>query len=99
VRKQPEGVKAGKWRGKRTMKGVLQSQKARVELAILSVPKAKFVVMLLAIKFSKRFQLADLSIVALDFGFQRHAKLIYLALIFHGEDFPLLGQLLVKFQR
>jgi hypothetical protein len=80
------------------MKSVLQSQEARVELAILSAPKAEFVVMLLAVKFSKRFQLVDLSIAAIDFGFQRHAKLVYLALIFCGKDLPLLGQLLVKFQ-
>jgi hypothetical protein len=80
------------------MKSVLQSQEARVELAIPSVPKAEFVVMLLAVKFSKRFQLTDLSIMALDFGVQQHAKLVYLALIFHGEDFLLLDQLLVKFQ-
>jgi hypothetical protein len=80
------------------MKSILQSQKARVELTIPSAPKAEFTVMLLVVKFSKRFQLADLSIAALDFGFQRHAKLIYLALIFRGEDFPLPGQLLDKFQ-
>jgi hypothetical protein len=96
--KQPEGAKAGEQRRKRTMKSVLQSQEARVEFAIPSVPKAEFVVVLLAIKFSKRFQLIDLSIAALDFGLQRHAKLIYFALIFRGEDFPLLGKLLVKFQ-
>jgi hypothetical protein len=98
MRKRPEGVKAGKRRGKCTMKSILQSQKARVELAIPSAPKAEFVVMLLAVKVSKRFQLADLSIAALDFGFQRHAKLVYLALILRREDFPFLGQLLVKFQ-
>jgi hypothetical protein len=69
-----------------------------VELAIPSAPKAEFVVMLLAIKFSKRFQLVDIGVAALDFVFQRHAKLVYLALIFHGEDLSLLGQLLAKFQ-
>jgi hypothetical protein len=79
------------------MKSVLQSQEARVKLVIPSAPKAEFAVVLLAVKFSKRFQLVDLSIAALDFGLQRCANPIYLALIFRGEDFPLLSQLLVKF--
>jgi hypothetical protein len=68
-----------------------------VELAIPSAPKAEFIVMLLTVKFSNRLQLIDLSITALDFGFQGHAKLTCLAFILRGEDFPLLGQLLVKF--
>jgi hypothetical protein len=55
VKKQPEGAKAREWRRKRTMKSVLQSQEARVELAIPSAPKAEFAVVLLAIKPSKRF--------------------------------------------
>jgi hypothetical protein len=69
-----------------------------VELAIPSVPKAKLVVMLLAVKCSESFQLVDVSIVALNFGFQRCAKLVYLAIILRGEDFLLFGQLAVKLQ-
>jgi hypothetical protein len=80
------------------MKSILQPQEASVELAISSTPKAEFIVMLLAINPSKSFQLVDLGIAALDFGTQRRTKLIHLALIFHGEDFLLLGQPLVKFQ-
>jgi hypothetical protein len=53
---------------------------------------------LLTIKFSKRFQLIDIGIAALDLGVQRRAELIHLALIFRGEDFSLPGQLVVKFQ-
>jgi hypothetical protein len=87
------------WRGKRTMKSVLQSQEVGVELAILGTPKAEFLVMLLAIKLSKRFQFIDLGIVALNFGVQRRAKLIHLAPIFCGEDFSLHGQLVVKLQQ
>jgi hypothetical protein len=62
------------------------------------MPKAELIVMLLAVKFSKRFQLADLSIATLDFGFQRHAKLVHLAVILCREDLLLLGQPLVEFQ-
>jgi hypothetical protein len=98
MRKRLEGARAGKQRGKWTMKGVLQSQEARVELAIPGAPKAKFLVVLLAVKLSKRLQLVDLSIAALNFGIQRRAKLIHLAPIFRGEDFSLLGQLMVKLQ-
>jgi hypothetical protein len=98
MRKWLERAKARKRREKRTVKSVLQSKEARVELAILSAPNAEIVVMLLAVKLPKRFQLIDLSIAALDFGFQRCAKLVYLALILYGEDFMLFGQLVVKLQ-
>jgi hypothetical protein len=92
VRKQPEGVKARKQRRECTVQSVLQSQKAGVDLEIPSTPKAKFVVMLFANKFSKRLQLADLGIAALDFGAQQRSKLAHLALLFRNESFPLLGQ-------
>jgi hypothetical protein len=68
MRKWPEGAKAGKQRGKRTMKSVLQSQESGVELAIPGAPKAKFLVVLLTVKLSKRFQLVDPGITALNFG-------------------------------
>jgi hypothetical protein len=41
-----------------------------VELAIPSAPKAELIVMLLAVKCPESFQLIDLSIAALNFGFQ-----------------------------
>jgi hypothetical protein len=80
------------------MKSVLQSQEARVELAISGTPKAEFLVVLLVVKLSKRFQFVDLGIAALKFSVQRRAKLIHLAPIFCGEDFSLLGQLVIKLQ-
>jgi hypothetical protein len=55
MRKWPEGAEAGMRRGKHTMKSVLQSQEAGVELAIPGMPKAEFLVVLLAVKLSKRF--------------------------------------------
>jgi hypothetical protein len=67
-----------------------------VELAIPSAPNTEIVVMLLVVKLLKRFQLIDLSIAALDFGFQRCAKLVYLGIILRGEDFSLFGQLVDK---
>jgi hypothetical protein len=69
-----------------------------VELAVPSAPSAEIVVMLLAVKCPESFQLANLSIAALDFALQRRAKLVHLAVIIRGEDFLLLGQLVVKFQ-
>jgi hypothetical protein len=80
------------------MKSVLQSQEAGVELAIPGAPKTELLVVLLAVKLLKRFQLINLGITAFDFGVQRRAKLIHLTLILRGEDLPLLGQLLVKLQ-
>jgi hypothetical protein len=52
------------------MKSVLQPPEASAELAILRVPKAEFVVMLLDIKPSKSLQLIDLGIAALNLGAQ-----------------------------
>jgi hypothetical protein len=67
-----------------------------VELAIPSMPKAELVAMPLAVKGLARFQLVDLSITALNSGFQRRAKLVYLAIILRREDFSLFGQLVIK---
>jgi hypothetical protein len=98
MRKWLERRKARKQRRKHTVKSILYSQEAGVELAVPSAPSAEIIVMLLAVNCPESFQLIDLSIVALNFGFQRCAKLVYLATIFHIEDFSLFGQLAVKFQ-
>jgi hypothetical protein len=98
MRKQLERAKARKQGQKRTVKSVLKSQEAGVELAIPSAPNAEIVVMLLALKLSKGFQLVDLSIAAFDFVFQRRAKFIHLAVILRGEDALLFGQLVIKLQ-
>jgi hypothetical protein len=96
MRKQLERSKAGKQGQKHTVKSVLKSQEAGVELAIPSAPNAEIVVMLLALKLPKGFQLVDLSIAAFDFVFQRRAKLVHLAVILRGEDASLFGQLVIK---
>jgi hypothetical protein len=62
-----------------------------VELAVPSAPSTEIVIMLLAVKCPESFQLADLSIAALNFALQRRAKLVHLAVILRGEDFSLLG--------
>jgi hypothetical protein len=54
--------------------------------------------MLLAVTLPKGFQLVDLSIAALDFAFQRCAKLVHLTVILRGEDVSLFGQLVIKLQ-
>jgi hypothetical protein len=98
MRKRLERARAGKRGQKRTVKSVLKSQEAGVELAIPSVPNVEIVVMLLAVKLPKGFQLVDLGIVALDFAFQRRAKLVHLTVILRGEDVSLSGQLVIKLQ-
>jgi hypothetical protein len=62
-----------------------------VELAILGTPSTELLVVLLTVKFSKRFQLVNLGIAVFDFRVQRRAKLIHLTHILHGENFPLPG--------
>jgi hypothetical protein len=98
MRKRFERAKAGKRGQKRTVKSVLKSQEAGVELAIPSAPNVEIVVMLLAVKLPKGFQLIDLGIAALDFVFQRCTKLVHLAVILHREDVSLSGQLVIKLQ-
>jgi hypothetical protein len=78
------------------MKSVLQSQKAGLEFAISGAPNAELLAMLLTVKLSEGFQLIDLGIMALDFAFQRRAKLIHLAVILHGEDVSLSGKPVIK---
>jgi hypothetical protein len=80
------------------MKSVLQSQKAGLEFAISGAPNAELLVMLLTVKLSEGFQLVDLGITALDFAFQRRAKLVHLAVILRREDVSLSGQLVIKLQ-
>jgi hypothetical protein len=89
-------AKAGKHRGKFTVKSVLQPQQAGLELAVPGAPNADFIVIPLIVKLPKSFQLVDLSIAALDFALQRHAELVHLAIVLRGEDSFLLGQLAVK---
>jgi hypothetical protein len=96
MRKQRKRAKAEKQRGKFTVKSVLQPQQTGLELAVPGAPDADFIVIPLIVKLLKSLQLVDLSIAALDFALQRHAKLVHLAIVLHGEDFFLLGQLAVK---